>query len=200
MLNGKDITSRSIAAIRKEGISYIPQDRIKVGTAVTASIQENLFAVFTKDERFVHKGILKKNEIRQWADTLINQFMIKTKSADVPVKMLSGGNMQKVIIAREFSTSAGCIIADQPTRGVDIGAAKFIHQKIIEMRDNGAAILVNSADLAEILEISDSLVVMYGGEITAYFPDAGMVSETELGEYMLGLKKQGAHELAGCLR
>ena len=200
MLNGKDITSRSIAAIRKEGISYIPQDRIKVGTAVTASIQENLFAVFTEDERFVHKGILKKNEIRQWADTLINQFMIKTKSADVPVKMLSGGNMQKVIIAREFSTSAGCIIADQPTRGVDIGAAKFIHQKIIEMRDNGAAILVNSADLAEILEISDSLVVMYGGEITAYFPDAGMVSETELGEYMLGLKKQGTHELAGCLR
>ena len=68
------------------------------------------------------------------------------------------------------------------------------------MRDNGAAILVNSADLAEILEISDSLVVMYGGEITAYFPDAGMVSETELGEYMLGLKKQGTHELAGCLR
>ena len=114
--------------------------------------------------------------------------------------MLSGGNMQKVIIAREFSASAGCIIADQPTRGVDIGAAKFIHQKIIEMRDNGVAVLVNSADLAEILEISDSLLVMYGGEITAYFADAGIVSETELGEYMLGLKKQDAHELAGCLR
>ena len=199
ILNGRDITSCDIAAVRKNGLAYIPQDRIKVGTAVNASIQENLFAIFTNDKRFVHKGLLKKNEIKQWADSLVKRFMIKADNSKVPVKMLSGGNIQKVIVAREFSVAADCIIADQPTRGVDVGAAKFIHQKIIEMRDNGAAVLLNSADLAEVMEISDSLLVMYGGEIVAYFPDAAHIGETELGEYMLGLKKQDKSELAGCI-
>jgi simple sugar transport system ATP-binding protein len=112
--------------------------------------------------------------------------------------MLSGGNIQKVIAARELSGNSDCIIADQPTRGIDIGAAMFIHQKLLQMRDMGMAILLISADLSEIMAISDSLIVMYGGRIVAYFHDASKVSEQELGQYMLGVRKMDDETIVGC--
>ena len=113
--------------------------------------------------------------------------------------MLSGGNMQKVVAARELSGEVSFLIADQPSRGIDVGATKFIHQKILALRDKGAAVLLVSADLNEVMELSDSLMVMYDGEIVAYFPDASKVEERELGSYMLGLKKQSKEEIRGKL-
>ena len=113
--------------------------------------------------------------------------------------MLSGGNIQKVIVARELSSNSSVIIADQPTRGIDVGAAKLVHEQLIKMRTEGKAILLISADLAEVMDISDSLVVMYGGRFVAYFPDARKVTENELGQYMLGLKKQSHEEIARCM-
>ena len=111
------------------------------------------------------------------------------------VDMLSGGNIQKVVVARELSMPRDLIVIDQPSRGIDIGATKFIHEKIFELRDRDAAILISSADLAEIMELSDSLIVMYEGEIAAYFKSLQGITEETLGEYMLGIKKQTPEEI-----
>ena len=108
--------------------------------------------------------------------------------------MLSGGNIQKVVVAREFSSEPVLIIADQPTRGIDVGATEFIRKKLVELSRAGAAVLLVSADLNEVIELSDSLVVFPGGEIVAYFEDTRKMDEMEMGEYMLGLKRQSPEE------
>ena len=103
--------------------------------------------------------------------------------------------MQKVVVARECSTEPDLLIAEQPTRGVDIGAAQFIHRKLIELRDRGCAILLVSADLNEILELSDKLLVLYEGRVTAYFEEPSAVGEEELGLYMLGINRQDPEQI-----
>ena len=103
--------------------------------------------------------------------------------------MLSGGNIQKVIVAREFSGSPDIIIANQPTRGIDVGAAELIRRRILEYRDNGCAVLLVSADLNEIFSLSDRLAVMYKGKFSGLFTDVSGVTEEELGKYMLGLRR-----------
>ena len=104
--------------------------------------------------------------------------------------MLSGGNIQKVVVAREFSSNPKLIIADQPTRGIDVGAAEFIHKKLVELSREGAAVLLVSADLNEVMQLSDSLMVFNNGHIAAYFPEMTGLNDVMLGEYMLGLKQQ----------
>ena len=111
------------------------------------------------------------------------------------VRMLSGGNMQKVVVARELTGDLSLVIADQPTRGIDVGTAKAIHEKLVELRDSGVAVLLVSADLNEIMELSDSMIVMYDGEIVAYFEDASTLTEAELGQYMLGVQRQTEDEI-----
>lgn len=109
--------------------------------------------------------------------------------------MLSGGNIQKVVVAREFSCDPKLIIADQPTRGIDVGATEFIRKKLVELSREGAAVLLVSADLNEVMELSDSLMVFCGGEIVAYFEDTSTLTDEEMGEYMLGLKRQSPEEI-----
>ena len=111
--------------------------------------------------------------------------------------MLSGGNIQKVVVARECSLDLDLIIINQPTRGVDVGAIEFIRKRIVELRDEGKAILLVSADLNEVLELSDSLAVMSEGEVVGYFEDSSTVTEQELGEYMLGIKRMSKEEAGG---
>ena len=113
--------------------------------------------------------------------------------------MLSGGNIQKVVVAREFSTEPKLLIADQPTRGIDVGATEFIRNKLVELRDDDSAVLLVSADLNEVMELSDSLIVMFEGKIVAYFEDTDNVTEEELGLYMLGLRRQSPEEIGGVL-
>lgn len=199
-LHGKDIGHLSVHDIRTLGMAHIPQDRMERGVAVTSSVEENLLATFLEDTHLVHHSVLQRTAIRSWSEHLISEYLIKTSSPDVSVKMLSGGNIQKVIVAREFSGNSDCIIADQPTRGIDVGAATFIHQKLLQMRDKGMAILLISADLSEVMAISDSLIVMCGGRIVAYFHDASQVSEQELGQYMLGVKKMDDQKILECMR
>lgn len=179
----------------KAKTAYIPQDRLLFGVAAGASIEENLLANRMNYREFSHWGVLKEKNFVKTAKELIREFTIKCDSEKQLVSMLSGGNIQKVVVARELSMPRDLIIIDQPSRGIDVGATKFIHEKIFELRDAGAAILVNSADLAEILELSDSLIVMYEGEIAAFFPDMKDVTEEQLGEYMLGIKKQTQEEI-----
>ena len=126
---------------------------------------------------------------------LVHEYDIRCNSTQQPVGSLSGGNMQKVVIAREFSAQASILIVSQPTRGVDIGAIEYIHLKIMEMQSAGKAILLVSSDLQEVMALSDALIVMHQGEIVAYFPDATTVTDKELGLYMLGLKRQSEYEI-----
>ena len=112
---------------------------------------------------------------------------------DTRVDSLSGGNMQKVVVAREFSYNTPILVVAQPTRGVDIGAMEFIHDKIVEKRNNGAAILLISADLDEVFRLSDRIITMYEGKITGEF-NAGEISKMEIGYYMTGDRREGADE------
>ncbi|MDR0526296.1 MAG: ABC transporter ATP-binding protein [Spirochaetaceae bacterium] len=197
-LMGVNIDGLSIKKIRNAGLSHIPQDRMTRGAALTSSIEENLISISYDSGIFSCGPLLNIKKTAKKSEELIREFQVKAASIKVPVKMLSGGNIQKVVVAREFTSAAGhiaadraaaCIVADQPTRGIDVGAAKFIHRKLVQLRDDGAAILLVSADLSEVMELSDRLLVLYGGRIAAFFPSAEDVTEEELGLYMLGLKQ-----------
>ena len=123
----------------------------------------------------------------------------KCDGGEAPVKTLSGGNIQKVVAAREFSQDPHQVmVANQPTRGIDVGASELIRVKLIALRDAGSAVLLISADMGELREVSDSLIVLCNGKIVAYFETLDQLSENELGEYMLGLKEQTPEEIARC--
>ncbi len=187
---GKEILGKQIHQIRQDGISYIPEDRIKVGVAPGMNIWENLIAHRLDTNEFRSGGLLDYKKIHHFAGESIENFKILCKNDEQGVGMLSGGNMQKVVVAREFSDDPTLLIANQPTRGIDVGANEFIWKKIIEHRDAGNAVLLVSADLNEIMELSDSILVMCAGQKAAWFEDSSKVDEFELGRYMLGLKKQ----------
>ncbi|GFI15601.1 galactose/methyl galactoside import ATP-binding protein MglA [Lachnospiraceae bacterium] len=187
---GQYVDKFSIKKIRKAGLSHISEDRMSYGVATEASISDNLISDKLGEDMIGHGPILSNKKIAALALELVDKFLIKCSSYKQPVSMLSGGNMQKVVIAREFAREPAIMIANQPSRGVDVGATEFIHKKLVEIRDNGAAVLLVSADLNEVMELSDSLAVFYGGEVVAYFEDSRNVTEEELGYYMLGLMKQ----------
>jgi len=193
---GRDITNASPRTVRKSGIAHVAEDRMTVGTALPASIADNLLA-----DRYAHApytgkgGFLRRGAMAATAREIVKRFDIRCASPGQPVGSLSGGNMQKVVIGREFTADADVLIVSQPTRGVDIGAIEFIHSTIVSMRDQGKAVLLVSSDLAELLALSDSLVVMHSGRIVAYFPDARSVSDKELGLFMLGLESQAEEDI-----
>ena len=190
-----DVSGMSIRNIRDIAkTAYIPQDRLLFGVASEATIKENLLANRLSDPEISKAGIVKEKQLTRKSRELIREFTVKCDSEKQTVDM-SGGNIQKVVVARELSMPRDLIVIDQPSRGIDIGATKFIHEKIFELRDRDAAILISSADLAEIMELSDSLIVMYEGEIAAYFKSLQGITEETLGEYMLGIKKQTPEEI-----
>lgn len=199
VLQGGSIRNKSIFRIRRGGMSHIPEDRMTQGLAGDATIEENLIADKMGLPSIGWGPVLSGKKIRAGADRLIKQFRIKCSSGKQMVSMLSGGNMQKVVVAREVSSNPMVMVANQPTRGVDVGASEFIHEKLVELRDSGKAVFLVSADLNEAIELSDSLMVLYGGEIVAWFPDASKVDERELGYYMLGIKKQSEEEIGGAI-
>lgn len=179
----------SIAERRKAGLSYISEDRFKNGCAAQMSIRENLIANRLYDERFMKNGHLRMKEISSFVEDCIKEYEISCRSPEEKVGMLSGGNIQKTIVARELSFDPGIIIANQPTRGVDIGASELIRQKLMECADKGAGVLLVSSDLAELFQISSRLLVMVKGRIVAEFADCSSLDRIEVGEYMLGLRE-----------
>ncbi|MCI5723395.1 MAG: ABC transporter ATP-binding protein [Erysipelotrichaceae bacterium] len=195
MLAGKDISTDTIYNKRNAGLAYIPEDRMQDGIAATASIQDNAISTYYRRPKYSGKLFMKGKNIRQISQELIQKFQVKTGSEKQRINSLSGGNIQKVVVAREWQTNPKCLIASQPTRGIDIGSANYIHHQLIDMRNDGAAILLISADLNEVMSVSDSLIVMYEGKIVAYFKNAKDVTANELGFYMLGTKKQSAEEI-----
>lgn len=194
-INDKEISDFSTKSIRDEKVTYIPEDRLRNGVCKELSIKENLFS--DKVDAYLKGSLfLDDKKMANKSKELIDDFSIKCDSEKQEVNMLSGGNMQKVVAARELTGDALVIIAEQPTRGIDAGASELIRRKIVELRDKGAAILLISADLNEVLELSDSCIVMYGGRANAFFEDTRDLTEVELGYYMLGVKKQSEEEVS----
>ena len=196
-LSGKQIQKLTIKDKRKSGLSYIPEDRMVDGCASEASIQDNMISTTYESNDLSSKIFLKDKNIKDRAVSLVERFSVKTRSEKEKVSSLSGGNIQKVVVAREWSTNPELMIAEQPTRGIDIGSANYIHHELIEMRNKGAGILLVSADLNEVMLLSDRLIVMYDGKIVAHFSSLDNVTENDLGLYMLGVKKQSEEEIRG---
>ncbi len=187
-----EIAGMNPQEIFSRGFAHVPEDRLKRGLVVDFSVEENL--ILGMQKRFSRRTFMKRKKIRKNAEFLIEKFDIRPTDPSVHARGLSGGNQQKVIMARElFRTdvsgrrNARVIIASQPTRGVDIGGIEFIHRTLISARDSGKAILLVSADLGEVLTLSDRIAVMYNGKIVKTFSDNN-VEENELGLYMTGSK------------
>ncbi len=190
LLGEKEITGLQPRQIRQLGVSFIPEDRLSTGVDEKSSIAENLaLGKHRTGEMSFLKLHLRHGRMNRYARQLEKQYDIRCAGVDEPVKSLSGGNVQKVVIAREFSFDTPVLVICQPTRGVDIGAIEFIHEHIIEKRNQGCAILLISADLDELFRLSDTLVTLYDGRITGRFK-AGEISMEEIGFYMLGAKTQ----------
>lgn len=191
---GKDLTGSPPAAFRRAGVAHVAEDRMTVGAALPASIQDNLLA--DRYRKYVTPlGFLRRRAMNAEARELVTNFDVRCSSEHQSVASLSGGNMQKVVVGREFTAEAQVLIVSQPTRGVDVGAIEFLHRRIVSMRDEGKAVLLVSSDLNEVLTLSDCLIVLHKGRIAAYFPEASRVTDQELGLYMLGLKHQSDEEI-----
>lgn len=194
-VNGKEARSMTVRQLRENGVAHISEDRMTYGIVGDGSIKENIISDRYYKKEFQKGALLDEKKINELADELIEKFNVKCDGREQPIRMLSGGNMQKVVAAREFTGGANLIIANQPTRGIDIGASMFLRNKLVELRDAGAAVLLISADLSEVMEVSDRLIVMCGGRISAYFEDASEVTEEDMGLYMLGIKQMEPGEI-----
>lgn len=186
----QSIKNSSIRQLRLRKLSYIPEDRMTIGLAPTLSITDNMLADKVNLPDFSKGGLLRLKAIREYGRQMIKSYGVLAQSSDVEITSLSGGNIQKVVLARELSSDPEIIIADQPTRGVDVGASEFIRRRLVAMRDAGKTVFLISSDLNELFCLSDRLLVMFEGEIAAYFPQLSELTEDNLGRYMLGIDKQ----------
>ena len=189
IIDAVDITARSIDARHDEGLSHIPEDRHRRGLILEYSIADNL--ILGVGKRFASNYVIDQKAVLANAGEQISSFDIRPPSPALAARALSGGNQQKVVIAREMSRAFSVLLASQPTRGVDVGAIEFIHQQLLEARAAGKAILLVSAELNEVLALSDRVAVMYRGKFAVVMP-ASEASEEVLGEYMIGTKKGAA--------
>ena len=171
-LAGRDITNASSRELSERGVAYIPGDRQRYGLVLSFPIEDNLILTDYYHPPFSRRGIIDEKAITKRASELIPEFDIRTPSGAVPASTLSGGNQQKVIVAREFGRDLKLLVADQPTRGIDVGSIEFIHKQIVAKRDSGTAVLLVSAELDEIMELSDRIGVMYRGRLVAILDGA----------------------------
>ena len=185
LLCGKDITNQSPRKVRESGLSHIPEDRNTRGLNRAMTIEENLIAVRLDQPPFTRGIMMNKSGQDTYAKEMVEQFDIRPADYNLPTSSLSGGNAQKVVIARAVSKQPKVLIVAQPTRGVDVGASEYIRQRIRELRDTGTAILLVSADLDEVMQLSDRIAVIYEGKIV-YETPADVLSDVELGMLMTG--------------
>ncbi len=187
LIKGEDITSATLNQRIGAGMAYIPEERMRDGAIRDFSVEENLFLHDHSATQFMNGIFLDFANMRSHAKGLVREFTVKTPGLDTPLKNLSGGNIQKLILARELSRRPEVLIASQPTRGVDIGATEYIHQRLLAQREAGTAILLISEDLDEVLALSDRIAVMYEGNIMGIVPRQAAVSE-KIGLLMAGVK------------
>jgi general nucleoside transport system ATP-binding protein len=166
-LNELEVTGKSPRPLIEAGQAHIPEDRQRHGLVLSYPIADNLVLCTYYQSPYAKGGMIQFDEVNENAEKLVKQYDVRTPNAFVPASTLSGGNQQKVIVAREFSRPIHLLIANQPTRGLDVGSIEYIHSQIVEMRDRGVGILLVSAELDEILALSDRIAVMYRGELVA---------------------------------
>ena len=190
-LNGEEITHKSIRERALSGISYIPEDRQERGLEMDFSLAENLGLKSYFEEPFSKKGIMNKEAFDTYGEKLIGEYDIRSgQGIRTIVRSMSGGNQQKAIIAREIERDSSLCIFVQPTRGLDIGAIENIHRQIIAERDKGHAILLISLELDEVMNLADTIGVIYSGELLK-IADAKTLTPHEVGEFMMGVKQHG---------
>ena len=164
-IDGKTVKTPTPKHVRSLGLAYVPEERMKYGSIGDFTVAENLILVDYDQAPYVRNGLLSFSSIEERSEQLVDDYSIRTPGTGTLTRKLSGGNIQKVVIAREFSGRAGVLLVAQPTRGVDIGAAEYIHEQLLIQRSQGKAILLISEDLDEVMALSDRLVVMYEGQV-----------------------------------
>jgi general nucleoside transport system ATP-binding protein len=186
-LHGRDLDRADVRARRDAGVAYVPEDRHRLGSASRATTSHNLLMGYQWKERFQRLGWLRRPACRQHAVELIERYDITATGPEQAVGELSGGNLQKLVVARELGHEAAVLVVEQPTRGVDVGAIEFIHDQIVANRDRGRAILLVSAELWEILALSTRILVMFDGRIVAEL-DPRATDDVEIGLFMTGAR------------
>jgi general nucleoside transport system ATP-binding protein len=190
-LKGRDITRVSPKEVLNAGVGHIPEDRQHDGLVVDFSIADNLVLNTFDRAPFARRLVRDQAAIREAAEERARAFDIRAPSVDIPVRHLSGGNQQKVVVARELSRPISLLIASQPTRGLDVGSIEYIHRQIVAQRDAGIAVLIVSSELDEVLALGDRIAVMYRGQIVAIVP-AGRATREGLGLLMAGVTEERA--------
>jgi len=185
-LEGKKIGTSPPAAVRSAGVSYVPEERMRDGAVGDFTVEENLILTNHQSAQMARRGFLQFDSIKEHCEQLVSEYAVKTPSLDTPTHNLSGGNIQKLILARELSAEPRVLIAAQPTRGVDIGAAEYIHSRLIDARSTGTAIVVISEDLDEVLALSDRVAVMFEGSVVGTV-DPATATREQIGLMMAGV-------------
>lgn len=190
-ISGDDVTNLVPREMRRHGLAYVPEERMHTGAIAGFSVTENLLLIDHGDERFVRHGLYDFSAIRAHCSDLVSEYDVKTPSLETPTQSLSGGNIQKLILARELSGTPKVLIAAQPTRGVDIGASEYIHQRLIEQRSEATAVLMISEDLDEVFALSDRIAVIYEGAIIGVV-EAQEATREQVGLMMAGVRPEAA--------
>lgn len=191
-LLGKEITNEPVWNRRAEGMAHIPEDRMHTGLNLETNLDENVIVSRYREPEFERYGLLDRAHIRKLAEWVVTQFSVASARPGEEIATLSGGNLQKVVLGRELSGNPKLIIANQPTRGLDVGSIEFVHRTLVEARDRGAAVLLISVELDEILALSDRILVLFRGQIRGEL-DAARATKEELGILMAGgeIKDEG---------
>ena len=202
LLSGEDVTLDTPREIHRKQVAHVPEDRQRSGLVLSFNVAENMILDSYYDPPFSKGVVMNWDEARRQATDLVKQYDVRTPGIDVDLSTLSGGNQQKVIAAREFNRDVKLVIASQPTRGIDVGSIEYIHGRIVAERDKGAAVLIVSSELDEVMALSDRVLVMFDGRIVGEF-DPKETTNAEIGLYMLGSGEEqlvtaaGSDETAG---
>ena len=184
-LHGTDITHATVRTRRNGGLAHIPEDRMIMGLNLKTNLDENVVVTSYQHEPYSERGIFNFRSIRSLAQNIIDTFGVRSARVGEEIKTLSGGNLQKIVLGRELKGDPKVIIANQPTRGLDVGSIEFVHKTLVQERDKGAAILLVSVELDEIFALSDRIAVMFEGKILAVL-DAATATEEQVGLLMAG--------------
>ncbi len=182
---GKDITHTSVRDRRTNGLAHIPEDRMVMGLNLTTNLDENVVVTSYQNSPYSRRGVFRFGEVRSLAQRIVDAFAIQSARVGEKIRTLSGGNLQKIVLGRELKGDPKLIVANQPTRGLDVGSIEFVHKTLIEQRDRGAAVLLVSVELDEIMALSDRIAVMFQGRILGVF-DRAEATEENIGLLMAG--------------
>jgi simple sugar transport system ATP-binding protein len=191
MVGGTDVTTASPRDLHRLNVAHVPEDRQEAGLVLDFTVTENMVLTSYYDNPFSQGIRMDWGVAAEETKRLVDHYDVRTPGIDTPLSSLSGGNQQKVIVAREFDRNVRLVVASQPTRGIDVGSIEYIHSRIVEERDEGAAVLIVSSELDEVMALSDRILVMYRGKIVAEF-DAAEATSTEIGLAMLGSAQEAS--------